>query len=215
MVERLHRRLLDVIKDEFDRRGRSDVNAVQALLLYNIGDKELTAGELRTKRLLSRLERFLQRQEAGRDGLPPPLPFAHRPSLGSDQPDRERQGGARIVAGVYEKHARTIEQIGGIPGGRLCPHERLPAAPRAILDRPDQISALITASVNRKMCSAGRLLAEGAALRSSAAIGHKNALVRPMFRAESVEPRGGRRRGCPRSSASTAGSGVVLWGDCI
>jgi len=38
-----------VIKDEFDRRGRSDVNAVQALLLYNIADKELTAGELRTR----------------------------------------------------------------------------------------------------------------------------------------------------------------------
>src|SRR5476651_401318 len=48
LVERLHRRLLDVIKDEFDRRGRSDINSVQALLLYNIGDKELTAGELRT-----------------------------------------------------------------------------------------------------------------------------------------------------------------------
>ncbi|MCB1544449.1 MAG: MarR family transcriptional regulator, partial [Rhodoblastus sp.] len=47
LVERLHRRLLDVIKDEFDRRGRSDINSVQALLLYNIGDKELTAGELR------------------------------------------------------------------------------------------------------------------------------------------------------------------------
>src|ERR1700752_3540332 len=47
--ERLHRRLLDVIKDEFDRRGRSDINSVQALLLYNIGDKELTAGELRTR----------------------------------------------------------------------------------------------------------------------------------------------------------------------
>jgi hypothetical protein len=27
LVERLHRRLLDVIKDEFDRRGRGDVNA--------------------------------------------------------------------------------------------------------------------------------------------------------------------------------------------
>ena len=49
LVERLHRRLLDVIKDEFDRRGRSDINAVQALLLYNIGDSELTAGELRTR----------------------------------------------------------------------------------------------------------------------------------------------------------------------
>ena len=34
LVERLHRRLLDVIKDEFDRAGRSDVNAVQALLLF-------------------------------------------------------------------------------------------------------------------------------------------------------------------------------------
>ena len=33
LVERLHRRLLDVIKDEFDRQGRSDINAVQALLL--------------------------------------------------------------------------------------------------------------------------------------------------------------------------------------
>jgi hypothetical protein len=49
LVERLHRRLLDVIKDEFDRRGRSDINSVQALLLYNIGDKELTAGELRSR----------------------------------------------------------------------------------------------------------------------------------------------------------------------
>src|SRR5258708_27291972 len=40
LIERLHRRLLDVIKDEFDRKGRADINAVQALLLFNIGDKE-------------------------------------------------------------------------------------------------------------------------------------------------------------------------------
>ena len=49
LVERLHRRLLDVIKDEFERSGRSDVNSVQALLLFNIGDAELTAGELRSR----------------------------------------------------------------------------------------------------------------------------------------------------------------------
>ena len=36
LVERLHRRLLDVIKDEFDRRGRSDINSVQALLLLSL-----------------------------------------------------------------------------------------------------------------------------------------------------------------------------------
>ncbi|WP_227649934.1 MarR family transcriptional regulator, partial [Klebsiella pneumoniae] len=49
MVERLHRRLLDVVKDEFDRNGRSDINAIQALLLFNIGNAELTAGELRSR----------------------------------------------------------------------------------------------------------------------------------------------------------------------
>jgi DNA-binding MarR family transcriptional regulator len=49
LIERLHRLLLDVIKDEFDRLGGSDLNPVQALLLYNIGDSELTAGELKTR----------------------------------------------------------------------------------------------------------------------------------------------------------------------
>src|SRR6202165_6281998 len=49
LVERLHRRLLDVIKDEFDRRSRADINSIQAFLLYNIGDQEITAGELRTR----------------------------------------------------------------------------------------------------------------------------------------------------------------------
>jgi DNA-binding MarR family transcriptional regulator len=49
LIERLHRLLLDVIKDEFDRKGGADLNSVQALLLYNIGDSELTAGELKTR----------------------------------------------------------------------------------------------------------------------------------------------------------------------
>ena len=49
MVERLHRLLLDVIKDEFERLGLLEINAVQALLLYNIGDNEVTAGELKTR----------------------------------------------------------------------------------------------------------------------------------------------------------------------
>lgn len=49
LIERLHRLLLDVIKDEFDRLGGSELNSVQALLLYNIGDSELTAGELKSR----------------------------------------------------------------------------------------------------------------------------------------------------------------------
>jgi DNA-binding MarR family transcriptional regulator len=49
LVERLHRLLLDVIKDEFERLGVLEINSVQALLLFNIGDNEVTAGELKSR----------------------------------------------------------------------------------------------------------------------------------------------------------------------
>lgn len=49
LVERMHRLLLDVIKDEFERLGILNINAVQALLLFNIADNEVTAGELKTR----------------------------------------------------------------------------------------------------------------------------------------------------------------------
>lgn len=38
--------MLDVIKDEFERLGIREINAVQALLPFDIGDNEVTAGEL-------------------------------------------------------------------------------------------------------------------------------------------------------------------------
>ena len=49
LVERLHRLLLDVIKDEFERVGVLEINSVQALLLFNIGENEVTAGELKSR----------------------------------------------------------------------------------------------------------------------------------------------------------------------
>ena len=49
LVERLHRLLLDVIKDEFERVGVLEINPVQALLLFNIGNNEVTAGELKSR----------------------------------------------------------------------------------------------------------------------------------------------------------------------
>ncbi len=49
LIERLHRQLLDVIKSELDRTQQNDINSVQALLLFNIGEAELTAGELKTR----------------------------------------------------------------------------------------------------------------------------------------------------------------------
>ena len=48
-IERLHRMLLDVIKDEFERLKVHDVTSQQALLMYNIADKEVTIGELKAR----------------------------------------------------------------------------------------------------------------------------------------------------------------------
>lgn len=49
MIERSNARLLEAIKDELDRRGVRAINNVQALLLFHLGDRTLTAGELRAR----------------------------------------------------------------------------------------------------------------------------------------------------------------------
>lgn len=116
LVERLHRRLLDVIKDEFDRQGRDDVNAVQALLLYNIGNSELTAGELRTRgyylgsnvsyNLKKLVEQGLIHHQRSR---------IDRRSVRVSLTD-EGTKIATIVDKLYQRHVASIEQVGGISG---------------------------------------------------------------------------------------------------
>jgi DNA-binding MarR family transcriptional regulator len=49
LIERLHRLLLDVVKDEFERLRVLEINAVQALLIFNIAENEVTAGELKSR----------------------------------------------------------------------------------------------------------------------------------------------------------------------
>ena len=120
LVERLHRRLLDVIKDEFDRRGRADINAVQALLLFNIGDKELTAGELRTRgyylgsnvsyNLKKLVEMgFLDHQRSRVDRR------SVRISLTA-----KGQEIRNVVDALYQKHVKTVEQVGGITNAEFA-----------------------------------------------------------------------------------------------
>jgi DNA-binding MarR family transcriptional regulator len=49
LVERLHRRFLEVVKHELVALGIDNVSSVQAVMLYNIGDAEMTVGELTTR----------------------------------------------------------------------------------------------------------------------------------------------------------------------
>ena len=117
LVERLHRRLLDVIKDEFDRSGRSDVNAVQALLLFNIGESELTAGELRTrgyylgsnvsynlKKLVETGYIFQERSRADRRSVRIRL-----------TPKGEEV--AEVIDELYDRHLKSIDKVGGLDDG--------------------------------------------------------------------------------------------------
>jgi len=46
LIERLHRRFLDVIKTELDRLKIDEINNVQTLILYNINSEQITIGEL-------------------------------------------------------------------------------------------------------------------------------------------------------------------------
>lgn len=114
LVERLHRRLLDVIKDEFDRNSRTDINAVQALLLFNIGDSVLTAGELRTRGFylgsnvsynLKKLVDlgFINHQRSRID----------RRSVRVSLTEKGNEI-AKVVGALYDRHIGSIEQVGGI-----------------------------------------------------------------------------------------------------
>jgi len=114
LVERLHRLLLDVIKDEFERLGRSDVNSVQALLLYNIGDAELTAGELTSRGyyLGSNVSYNLKKLvDAGY--------INHQRSSTDRRSVRVRltdkgQEVCTVVNTLYHRQLKSLQQVGGI-----------------------------------------------------------------------------------------------------
>jgi len=46
LIERLHRHFLEVVKLELEGLGIHDINNVQGMMLFNIGDAEMTVGEL-------------------------------------------------------------------------------------------------------------------------------------------------------------------------
>jgi DNA-binding MarR family transcriptional regulator len=119
LIERLHRLLLDVIKDEFERLGRADVNSVQALLLYNIGDAELTAGELTSRGyyLGSNVSYNLKKLvDAGY--------ISHQRSTTDRRSVRvglteKGQEVCKVVNDLYHRQLKSLQQVGGVADGDL------------------------------------------------------------------------------------------------
>jgi DNA-binding MarR family transcriptional regulator len=114
LIERLHRLLLDVIKDEFERLGRTDVNSVQALLLYNIGDAELTAGELTSRGyyLGSNVSYNLKKLvDAGY--IDHQRSTVDRRSVRVKLTDKGQEV-CTLVNTLYQRQLKSLEQVGGI-----------------------------------------------------------------------------------------------------
>ncbi|MCA0257322.1 MAG: MarR family winged helix-turn-helix transcriptional regulator [Proteobacteria bacterium] len=125
LVERLHRRLLDVIKDEFDRQGRSDVNAVQALLLFNIGNAELTAGELRSRGFyLGSNVSYNVKKLVDLDLINHKRSRVDRRSVRISLTEKGQEI-AETVARLYERHVGSIQKVGGIGEGEFAEMNKL------------------------------------------------------------------------------------------
>ena len=119
LIERLHRQLLDVIKDELDRRDEREINSVQALLLFNVGDQELTAGELRSRgHYLGSNVSYNLKKLVEMDYLHHSRSRVDRRSVRISLTDKGREV-QKVVEELYQKHVRTIEQVGGINTGDL------------------------------------------------------------------------------------------------
>ncbi|TDQ66136.1 DNA-binding MarR family transcriptional regulator [Maritalea mobilis] len=113
-VERLHRRLLDLVKDEFDRMGWDDINPVQAIMMFNIGNSELTAGELRSrgyylgsnvsynlKKLVDTGYIFQTKSKTDRRSVRIRL-----------TPKGEEV--AEVIDELYDRHLKSIAEVGGL-----------------------------------------------------------------------------------------------------
>jgi DNA-binding MarR family transcriptional regulator len=90
------------------------VNSVQSLLLYNIGDKELTASELRTRGYyLGSNVSYNVKKLVEMGYLHHARSRVDRRSVRISLTEKGREV-HEMVKGLYEKHVRTIEPIGGI-----------------------------------------------------------------------------------------------------
>lgn len=114
MIERLHRLLLDVIKDEFERVGRTDVNSVQALLLFNIGDAELTAGELRSRGYyLGSNVSYNLKKLVDTGYINHTRSDTDRRSVRVSLTEKGMEI-CKIVNSLYERQLKSLEQVGGL-----------------------------------------------------------------------------------------------------
>jgi DNA-binding MarR family transcriptional regulator len=115
LIERLHRHFLDVLRTELRRMDVDDINAVQALLLYNIGEAEVVVRDLKDRGYyhgsnvsynIKKLTEFdyLEQERCSHD----------RRSIRLKLTDK----GMRLCNGIRELQNRLAEKIVALPENR-------------------------------------------------------------------------------------------------
>ena len=114
LVERVHRHFLEVVKTDLDRAGIQDINNVQALILYNVGADEMTVGELTARGYyLGSNVSYNVKKLVEMGFLHHARSRVDRRSVRISLTDKGREV-HEIVVALYDKHAMTVEQIGGV-----------------------------------------------------------------------------------------------------
>lgn len=114
MLERLHRRMQEVVKDALDRAKIDEINAVQALMLYNIADQELSVSELRARDYYTGSNSSYNVKklvEAGYICYAKSRVDRRRARISLGERGKEIHA---LVASAYEKHARMLDCVGGV-----------------------------------------------------------------------------------------------------
>ena len=114
LIERLHRKILDVIKDEFDREGRTDINPVQAFLLFNLGEGQMSAGELKDRgAYLGSNISYNIKKLADRNFINHEKSIKDRRTIQISLTEKGREV-ARIVDDLCNRHVRSVEKVGDV-----------------------------------------------------------------------------------------------------
>ena len=108
LIERLHYRLLEIIKLELDGLGIHDINSVQAMMLFNIGDAEMTMGELTLRDCYLGSNVSYNVKKMGENGY-----LVHERSVHDRRSIRVRatEKGRALSQKLSEMHQRHLERL--------------------------------------------------------------------------------------------------------
>ena len=125
LSERLHRHSLDVLKVELDKLGVQDINNVQTLILYNIGDDDLTVGELTMRGYYLGSNVSYNVKKMVENGY-----LIQERSIHDRRSVRVRlsEKGADLrkkIEAMFERHVRSLQQIGMGPDDMTITNETL------------------------------------------------------------------------------------------